>query len=103
MQMENTQIIVEYDNKPPIFANRMDWRDHPELVPRRNMPPVKLAPIAEPDVPDFLAGEELEADGETNEAPFQPVDAETLSACSTTTRQGTVYTCAKKKPGKPSR
>jgi len=42
----------------------MDWRDHPELVPRRNMPPVKLTPIAEPDLPDFLEGEELnEADG----------------------------------------
>ena len=94
-EMEDNEILVKHRNKPPIRAIRMDWRDHPELILRRAMEPVKLTPIAElTSIPDFLPGEETKAHGETGDGLFQPVDAEKLSAWPNR-RQGTIYTGAK--------
>ena len=55
----------------------MDWRDFPELVQRRDMPPVApkpLAPIGE-HVPVLSAAKQStrEAEGDTDEL-FEPLD-----------------------------
>jgi type IV secretion system protein VirD4 len=103
MELEDSEILVKHRNKPPIRATRMDWRDHPELKNRRALPPIEPKPIPEPvSIPDFLEGQEPDADGETGDSLFQPVDAEKLSAWPNR-RQGTIFTGAKTNTGKPGR
>ena len=38
-QMRDRDIIGFHRNLPPMRLTRMDWRDHPELVKRRSIPP----------------------------------------------------------------
>jgi type IV secretory pathway TraG/TraD family ATPase VirD4 len=71
-QMEDEEIIAFHHNLPPIHATRMDWRDYPELMRRRNLTPDPVAPL--PPVADIPRHETEKQEPEEEEtAPFTAV------------------------------
>jgi type IV secretion system protein VirD4 len=101
-QMDDTEIIAFHHNLPPLHERRMDWRDFPELVKRRNMPPVKPEPLPKlPATPVADTGETQATDKQDNQ-PFTPVASEKLTGWHDTPG-ATIYAGGQKKPNHPKR
>jgi hypothetical protein len=45
MQLKDEEIICFHRRLPPFQITRMDWRKHPALTQRRQIPPPQLSPL----------------------------------------------------------
>jgi type IV secretory pathway TraG/TraD family ATPase VirD4 len=51
MQLADEEILCFHRRLPPFQIRRMDWRQHPALTERRNLPPPQLQPL--PQIADL--------------------------------------------------